>query len=59
MNIWSYESDSASTYYSLSYILQVSAARIVDIDFSKPKRLSTNEVCTAHDVEAVTGVKQP
>ena len=42
---------------SLSYILQISAARIVDIDFSKPKRLSTNEVCTAHDVEAVTGVK--
>ena len=46
-------------YTSLFYILQVSAARIVDIDFSKPKRLSTNEVCTAHDVEAVTGVKQP
>ena len=44
---------------SLSYILQVSAARIVDIDFSKPKRLSANEVCTAHDVEAETGVKQP
>ena len=44
---------------SLSYILQISAARIVDIDFSKPKRLSANEVCTAHDVEAVTGVKQP
>jgi len=44
---------------SLFYILQVSAARIVDIDFSKPKQLSTNEVCTAHDVEAVTGVNQP
>ena len=59
INIWSYESDSASIYTSLFYILQVSAARIVDMDFSKPKRLSANEVCTAHDVEAVTGVKQP
>ena len=31
----------------------------MDIDFSKPKRLSANEVCTAHDVETLTGVKQP
>ena len=29
------------------------------IDFSKPKRVSANKVCTADDVQTITGVKQP
>ena len=32
---------------------------IVDIDFSKPKQLSVNEVYTADDMETTTRVNQP
>ena len=31
----------------------------MNIDFSKPKRLPANEVCTADDVETITMAKQP
>ena len=61
MNIRTCDADSASMHMHtcFSYTCRFQQLEYVNIDFSKPKRVSANEVCTADYVQTITEVKQP